>query len=538
MDRRSFLAGAASAPPLALLAACTTAAVPGAVPASIAGTVGTTPTAGAAAATGVLSDAQVAAAVARLDDLIQKAMADTGVPGLSIAVVHDDKVLYAKGFGVKQVGTSDRVDENTVFQVASVSKSVGATGVASAVGDAKMAWSDPVVSHLPSFALADPYVTQHVSIADLYSHRSGLPEHAGDHLEDLGYDRAEVLARLRLESLDPFRITYHYTNFGMTAAAEAVATAAGTSWEALLKSRIYDPLGMTSTSSTFADFDGRPNKATGNMLTDGVWRPTTEQRQPDAQSAAGGVSSSAVDMAKWMRMVLADGSFEGRQVVKPEALAPVLTPQITSSPPRTFGGRPGFYGLGFNVGTDDAGKVRFSHSGAFTLGTGTAFTLVPADGLGMIVLTNGTPLGVAESLIASFLDLAQTGTLTADWLGRYRPIFEEMLANPSTLAGKTRPANVRAAQPATAYVGSFSNDYYGPANVAENGDGSLVLKLGPKPLEFPLAHWDGDVFTYSPPGENGFDIAAVTFTVAAAGQASSVVVENLDKTGLGTFTRT
>ena len=120
-------------------------------------------------------------------------------------MVHDGQVLYAKGFGVRDVNTLAPVDAATVFRLASVSKPLSSTVVAGAVGKGAMKWTDPVVAQLPSFALADPYVTAHVTYADLFSHTSGLPDHAGDLLEDLGYDQAYILNRLRLEPLEPLR---------------------------------------------------------------------------------------------------------------------------------------------------------------------------------------------------------------------------------------------------------------------------------------------------------------------------------------------
>ena len=147
-------------------------------------------------------------AVAKVDGLVGDLMKSTGVPGMAVAIVHGGKVLYAKGFGVKDVsrgqGQENKVDADTVFQLASVSKSVGSTVVAHEVSDSVVAWDTPVTSKLPWFALGDAYVTGHVTIADLYSHRSGLPDHAGDKLEDLGYDRRQTLERLKYLPLAPF----------------------------------------------------------------------------------------------------------------------------------------------------------------------------------------------------------------------------------------------------------------------------------------------------------------------------------------------
>jgi len=170
---------------------------------------------------------QVDKAIAGLDDLAAEIMRRSGIPGMAVAVVRDGKTVYAKGFGVRKVGESLPVDADSVFQIASLSKSLAASVVAHEVGSGLVTWNTPVVAHLPWFRLSDGWVTEHVTIADMFSHRSGLPDHAGDDLEDFGYDRRTVLERLRFLPLHGFRDVYAYTNFGLTAAAESVAAASG-----------------------------------------------------------------------------------------------------------------------------------------------------------------------------------------------------------------------------------------------------------------------------------------------------------------------
>ena len=174
--------------------------------------------------------AQIDRAIAQLDQLATAQMARTGVPGLAVAVVRGSRTVYAKGFGTRQVGTGQPVDANTVFQLASLSKPVGASVVARQVGLGSVSWDTTVRTHLPWFTLSDPGVSAAVTIADLYAHRSGLPDHAGDRLEDMGYGQSEILHRLRYVPLHPFRTSYFYTNFGLTAAAVSVAAAAGIDW--------------------------------------------------------------------------------------------------------------------------------------------------------------------------------------------------------------------------------------------------------------------------------------------------------------------
>ncbi|GAY14461.1 serine hydrolase [Mycobacterium sp. shizuoka-1] len=483
-----------------------------------------------------LPDNAVADAVGKLDGIAEELMKSSGIPGLAVAVVHNGKTLYAKGFGVKDAtrpadDPGNRVDPDTVFQLASVSKPIGATVVAHQVGRNVIGWDTPVIDKLPWFALADPAVTTMVTVADLYSHRSGLPDHAGDQLEDLGYDRRYILDRLRQLPLAPFRASYAYTNFGLTAAAEAVAVAAGTSWEDLSDQVLYRPLGMTSTSSRFADYESRIDKALAHIRIDGKYQPLY-RRDADPEAPAGGVSSSVNDLTHWLTMMLANGRYDGRQIVEPAALLPAVSPQIVSSPPDEPAARAGFYGYGFNVGTTSAARVQLSHSGAFDLGAATNFVIIPSADVAIVALTNATPTGIPETLTAEFADLVQFGEVRQDWRSLYAHAFADMDKPFGALAGKTPPANPAPAGPAAAYVGTYRNDYWGPAVVAEK-NGALTLSLGPRPDTVELTHWDGDVFTFRfasenfPPGS----VSKATFT------GGTLTLEYYDTEKMGTFVR-
>jgi len=483
----------------------------------------------------------IASAIRKVDGLATTLQQETKIPGMAVAVVHDGQIVFAKGYGVREVGKPDAVDTDTVFQLASLSKPIGATVIAHEVGKGTVGWDTPIVTHLPGFALADPYVTQNVTVADMYTHRSGLPDHAGDLLEDLGYDRAYVLSKLKNEPLNPFRAIYNYTNFGITAGAESVAGAAGTDWESLSQQDIYGPLGMSDTSSRFADFQADPDHAAGHVLVDGQYQ-AKYVRQPDAESPAGGVSSSVNDVATWLAMVLNEGkAADGTQVVDPAALRAALTPHIRaqtgSTVPQTINDRAGFYGYGFNVGNDASGRVRIGHSGAFALGAGTTFLGIPNLDLGIVVLTNAAPIGAAEALSQEFADLAEFGSVQHDWRTIYATAFAAMNAPAGSLAGQTSPAAPAPASPNSAYVGTYQNDYVGPATVAESG-GGLLLTLGPQNQQFPLTHWDGQVFTMVPTGENAPDGSISKVTFDATGEtASAMTIEFYDTEGQGTFRR-
>jgi len=469
-------------------------------------------------------------AVAKLDGMAEDLMTKSGLPGMAVAVVHGGKTVYAKGFGVRDVRTGEKVDPDTVFQLASLSKPLSATVVAHQVGVNAIGWDTPIVSKLPWFALSDPVVTGMVSVGDMFSHRSGLPDHAGDMLEDIGYDRRQVLERLRQLPLDPFRISYAYTNFGLTAGAEAVAVSAGKPWEALADEVIFDPLGMTSTSYRFADYESRPNRAVGHIHIDGRYEPSYV-RNADNEGPAGGVSSSVNDMTRWLTMVLANGSHDGKQIVDEKALLPAVTPQIVSSPATEPAMRSGFYGYGFNVNSTSGARMELSHSGAFELGAGTNFVILPSADVAIVALTNGTPSGVPEALTAEFADLVQFGEVREDWYKLYGEIFAGMEKPTGSLVGEQPPANPAPAAPPASYVGTYNNDYWGPARVTEE-NGKLTLALGPK-LSVPLTHWDGNIFTFllvtenSPPGT----ISKATF------DSDTLVLEYYGEFGKGTFRR-
>ncbi|MGV9800127.1 serine hydrolase [Mycobacterium sp. NPDC003449] len=473
-------------------------------------------------------------AVAQLDGIAEELIRDSGIPGMAVAVVHGGKTVYAKGFGVRDTSAGDaeanRVDADTVFQLASLSKSLSATVVAHEVGNGKIGWDTPVVSELPWFGLSDPVVTTMVTVGDLFAHRSGLPDHAGDKLEDLGYDRHYVLDHLRRLPLDPFRISYAYTNFGLTAAAEAVATAAGKTWEQLSEDVLYRPLGMASTSSRFADYRSRTDRAVGHIRVQDGYQ-ARYVRDPDPQSPAGGVSSSVNDVARWLAMVLGNGSLDGKRVIDADALLPAVTPQVVSSRGAEPAMRSGFYGYGFNVGTTSAARTQLSHSGAFELGAGTNFVIIPSADVAVVALTNATPSGIPETLTAEFADLVQFGEIREDWRTLYADAFASMDAPEGELVGRQPPADPAAAKPLSSYTGVYRNDYWGPATVSEQG-GTLSLALG-HTLRVPLRHWDGDVFTFAfttenaPPGT----ISKATF---AGGR---LTLEYYDEDGMGTFTR-
>ena len=468
-------------------------------------------------------------AVGELDGRVADLMSKTGVPGVAVAVVRGDQTIYAKGFGVRDLRSDGRVDADTVFQLASVSKSIGATAVAHQVGLGQIRWNQPMHELLPWFLLSDPEASRLLTVADLYAHRSGLPGHIGDHLEDLGYSQREVLERLRHVPLDGFRTKYAYTNFGLTAAGVAVAEKAGLDWATLNEQVLYRPLGMHRTSSRFSDFMQRDNRVVGHRKTGDQWGVNT-LRMPDAQAPAASVTSSVNELAKWLSMLLGKGVYQGRRIVDAAALAPVLSPQMQTDPAKPNS----HYGFGFNVGLTHGGRRLYSHSGAFGLGAATAFNVLPSSDLGIVVLTNGYPVGLPEVLCVQFVDLLEFGAVqNDDYLGSAGEYFAKLNAPQGVLVDQTPPASPVPPGPLSDYVGQYHNDFYGPLQI-DLVDGALQLTLGAAPLRLPLQHWDAHVFTFRPLAENASpgSISQASF----AGREVTLEIYD-DPRGLGSFVR-
>jgi CubicO group peptidase (beta-lactamase class C family) len=494
----------------------------------------------------LLDQQKVNVALAKLDGIVQGAMESTGVPGVAVAVVYRDQMVYAKGFGVRESGKPETVDADTVFQVASVSKPLASTVAAVAVGRKALSWTDPVIKHSPGFALKDPYVTRNATMADLLSHQGGLHTGAGDLLEDLGFDQTYILSHLNQQPLDSFRASYNYSNFGYTAGALAAADAMKLPWADLAEEVLFKPLGMTSTSYRHADYQKASNKALIHVPAGNKTWVAKYSRDADAEAPAGGASSTVHDLARWIRLQLANGSFEGQEVIAPDALSVTHVPHAVSGPPATPAARTRFYGLGWNVSYDDHARLSLGHSGAFNLGAATAVSLLPGEQLGIVALTNGRPQGIPEAICASFLDTAQNGAPTVDWFGFTAGVFQKIdEAEKPKVDYSQAPQRVQAARGNDFYVGQYANSYYGQLKVAVES-GVLTLELGPagRTTKFPLKHFDGDTFSFESIGENANGLAGAIFAPAApgaapgaSGTASSVRLDFYDQTGLGTFTR-
>ena len=456
-----------------------------------------------------ISPDTVSAALTQLDPYIRSALVSTKVPGVSVAVIYNDQVVFLRGYGIRKVGEPAQVDPDTVFEIASFSKPITSTILASLVGQGKIGWDDRIVDIDPGFRLSSPDTTRQITIRDFLSHRSGLATESGDLLEDLGYSRPSILYRMRYLPLPgQFRKTYAYSNFGYTTGAIAAATKLGKPWETIADEQLYSRLGMNSTSSRFSDYEDRANKAALHIFING--EPVNRfVREADAEAPAGGVSSSARDLAEWVRLQLGGGKWNGKQIIDANALAETHKAQICRNPadPAKPNVCPGdqYYGLGWDVGTNAEGHTQVSHSGAFFQGAATAVYLVPEEHIGVLALSNSMPIGLPESICLHFLDLVHYGKPKREYLPLLGKLFSQMIASTQDAsvdyATLAQPKISSAAKPLSTYAGKYTNEYFGTVEVSVEGN-RLILRLPPRGAYYELAHWDGDTFTYYFASEN------------------------------------
>lgn len=421
------------------------------------------------------------------------------VPGVAVAIVKDDKVIFTRGFGVREVGKDEPVDADTLFAIASNTKAFTAAAVALLVEEKKIAWDDRVVQHLPYFQLYDPYVTHDIRVRDLLCHRSGLGVFSGDLLwYGTGYSREEVLRRARfLKPAHPFRANYAYNNIAFLAAGEVVAAASGKTWDAFVKERIFEPLGMRRTVTTVRALAGMINVATPHAMRDGELRAYPWYNW-DAAAALGGIISSANDMARWIRLQLGRGSFEGKRIFSEESSRTMWTPHITrpisrSSEQRFPSTHFRAYGLGWSL-SDYRGRLIVGHGGAYD-GMFSSVTLVPEERLGIVILTNSNT-SLQDALSYRILD-AFLGGEERDWSRLFLDDARRAEQSRQQQLARERESRVPDTRPSVKleqYAGTYRSSLYGDATVSVE-DGRLVLRLLPNPdFVADLSHWHFDTF--------------------------------------------
>ncbi|HEX6184792.1 MAG TPA: serine hydrolase [Pyrinomonadaceae bacterium] len=435
-----------------------------------------------------------------IDAYAAKAGQDWKVPGFAVAVVKDDRVVFVKGYGVRELGKTEPVDKDTLFAVASNTKAFTSAALATLVDEGKLRWDDPVTKYLPGFQLYDPYVTRELTVRDLLSHRSGLATFGGDLLwYETTYPRAEILRRIRyLKPVYGFRSRYGYQNIMFLAAGEIVPAVTGKSWDDYVRERFFAPLGMTRSNTTLAQLKAAENVAAPHNEVDGKVK-VVHYSNVDAAGGAAAINSTAAEMAEWVRLQLGRGTYNGKRIFSADRAREMWTPHTVvsgvSEAAEKFNPSVHFnlYGLGWAL-SDYRGRKVVTHSGGLD-GMTSRVALMPEENLGVVILTNSeTPLQaflwykVFDELLG-----APARDWSADYMARAKAAREREEAEEKRTEAARVP-DTKPSLPLSAYAGTYGGVMYGDAKVTEE-QGRLVVRLLPSPAYVgDLEHWHFDTF--------------------------------------------
>jgi CubicO group peptidase (beta-lactamase class C family) len=455
---------------------------------------------------------------AAFDKYVAKSARDWHVPGMAIAVVHGDSLVFARGYGLRKVGAPDRVDEHTRFAVGSTTKAMTAAALAMLADEGKLRLDDRVIDHIPEFQLSDPWVTREVTIRDLLLHRTGLPGTDGLWTR-FSYSPDEMMRRLRyVKPNSSFRSRWDYQNVMYGVAGMVVERASGLTWEDFLTTRIFAPLGMTETEPLVAGILTKPNVATPHALRGDSVR-VTRLGNTDSIAPAGSVWSSVSDMSKWMRFMLDSGRVGSRRLISEASFRELVTPQIQAprdmypalqlSRPHSFN-----YALAWFV-QDYRLQPVWMHTGSIS-GMSAIVGLMPASRAGVVVLLNLDHAELRHSLMYHAFDQFLGGA-ARDWSAELRSLITASRGAGPNVAVNA-PASAGPSLPLEKYTGVFVDSTYGKVQVTL-ANGVLRAQVeNERPVDLEPA--GNERFRSRTPGEGQGTV--LTFVPDGSGNISAV----------------
>lgn len=467
------------------------------------------------------------------DEYADKARRDWEVPGMAIAIVKDDKIVFAKGYGVRKIGENTPVDEKTLFAIGSSSKAFTSAAIAILVDEGTLKWDDRVTKYLPEFETYDPYVTRELTIRDLLTHRSGLER--GDQLwYGTENSREEILRRTRfIKPTWSLRSTFGYQNLMYLAAGQVVEKVTGKTWDAFVAERIFSPLGMNDSNTSITAFKTGGNVSTPHSKVDDKV-VAIPWRKIDNIAPAGSINSSVTDVAQWIRVQLGQGTFDGKKVFSAATAREMHMPQTVIR----LEGAQGLtypeahflnYGLGWFL-SDYKGRKVVEHGGAID-GMRAEVAIVPEEKLGVVVLTNLGGSVVSMPLLYRIID-AYIGSPQKDWsaemLKSYKTLIDQA-ASAQKKAEAERVMGTKSSHDLSGYAGTYNNELYGDVRVTED-NGKLRIQFGPAFVgSMELWHYDTFRVTFDGPGGAK---APVSFGLNVLGKIDTLT---LNMAGMGAY---
>jgi CubicO group peptidase (beta-lactamase class C family) len=472
-----------------------------AVVALIAATTGSFSTANARETAYSHKPAPMPIALKKIDQIVARAMAAFQVPGIAVGVIKDGKLIFAKGYGVREVGKTDPVNVDTVFQIGSNTKAFTAAALAILVDQGKLGWDDKVIDFLPDFRMHDPYVTREFTIRDLLTHRSGLGAGAGDlmFVPETDMTRDEIIHGLRyLKPVSGFRTRFDYDNLLYVVAGQVVAAVSGQSWESFVEARIMAPLGMRSCTASFSRLRDRSNMASPHVVAEGKLKSIPVVNM-DVIGPAGTINCSINGMSKWVVSQLARGATpDGPALFKPERSEEMwtmntikpLNPQLAPLFRTHFSG----YALGWEV-SDVFGRKRVAHTGG-VIGTVTWVSMIPELNLGILVFTNQESGEAMQSVGNQILD-AYLGAPKRDWVDMAVAYAKNQANNAAGIeedVARHLTSATSAALPLANYTGQYKDPWRGSATVQMVNNRLILTISRTSALEATLVPYSGHIF--------------------------------------------
>jgi CubicO group peptidase (beta-lactamase class C family) len=437
----------------------------------------------------------------QIDSVAEKTLSTFNVPGIAVAVIKDGKVIHAKGYGVRSIKTNLKVDENTLFGVASNTKAFTAASLGMLIDEKKLTWDTKVIDVIPEFKMYDPYVTSEFTVRDLLTHRSGLGLGAGDLMiwpDSSTVDKKQLIHNLRyLKPVSSFRTKYDYDNLMYIVAGDVVARVSGMTYEDFIESRIIKPLGMSKTAASWYRLKDKSNVIDGHAPYEDKLLPVGLSFGEIANSA-GGIYSSVTDMSKWVIAMINGGKYGDnldKKLFSPAVARELWTPQtiIAGGNPSSFSS----YGLGWFLSSVN-GKFQATHTGGLS-GIVTQVTILPELKLGIIVLTNQQSGAAFNSITNSIKD----GYLDIKGMDRIKTYNDNRLRNEKQAKEIVDKiwADIATAQKTTSakpdvknYLGTFKDAWFGDVTISEvNGKMHFQAKNSPK-LRGDMTYYKGNTF--------------------------------------------
>ncbi len=483
-----------------------------------------------------------------LDEFIKAGMQDTKLPGFAVAIVKDDSVILTKGYGTREYGHVAPVDEHTIFPIGSTTKALTATALGMLVDEGKLNWDDRIIDHLPSFQLYDPWVTRHTTIRDALTHRSDTNPDLLSSVTILTRD--EIIDRLRFVKPDgPFRARFSYNNVMYTVAGQVLGAAAGMSWDEFVRQRIFAPLGMKESYTNLdalwdrsniapcftcdlshsvhtEDARNHGNVSLGHMMTAGGPTAIAPRRYDNIGPAGGELSSSAHDMAQWLKLQVGNGVFNGVRLVRSKSMEEAHSPQNilpaeTDYFPRN-GMTPIAYGFGWFLYDYNGTRIVW-HSGG-VLGFRALVGLLPEKHVGVAILTNCFMAPLAPALMMRIFD-AYLGLPERNWGEQDLEPNHRIEQKARELENSLQAARVKGTHPSLPlerYAGTYESPMYGRVSVTvENG--GLVLRF-PGAQVADLEHWHYDIFRMRLRGPLDAGVF-VTFSMNLRGEVAEMALD-------------